>query len=234
LAVSEVSSVLAIIPARSGSKGIPWKNWRVLGDLPLYMHAVRCAEKVTRDVYVTSDEEAEGLWLGYWIHRPAALAQDDTPMIEVVKHALEQIPGPSDQIIVLLQPTQPFRKPEHIKQAIALLQENGADSVVSVVELPKTHNPEWQYYIDGGRLCHWPRTFGDRGVTRRQDLSTTVIRDGTVYAFWRRTVERYGHIYGQDVRPLLIAPEDTCELDTEQDWAECVRRWEERHAAPRS
>jgi CMP-N-acetylneuraminic acid synthetase len=59
------------------------------------------------------------------------------------------------------------------------------------------------------------------------------MRDGTCYVFWRKTVEQHGTIYGQDVRPLIIDPADSCELDTELDWAACVRRWEEIHGHTR-
>jgi CMP-N-acetylneuraminic acid synthetase len=63
--------------------------------------------------------------------------------------------------------------------------------------------------------------------TRRQDVGTTYIRDGTVYAFPVKTLTS-GTIYGQDVRPLLIPADESCELDTESDWADVERRWRER------
>ena len=220
--------VLAIIPARAGSKGIPNKNTRPLnGESPL-SRAIYCASHVAAHVAVTSDCPTP--WSGRSVHqnvmllrRPPELAQDDTPMIAVVRHVLEQIPGPPDQPIVLLQPTQPLRRPEHVTQALALLTPD-VDSVVSVVELPRTHNPEWQYTIRGDRLEHWPDTFGGLGVACRQDLAPTYIRDGTVYAFWRRTVTEHGSIYGSLKKALIIDPADTCPLDTEADWLEAERR----------
>jgi CMP-N,N'-diacetyllegionaminic acid synthase len=239
-------SVLALIPARSGSKGIPNKNFRALGGVPLVGHAVNVAVQadvrpvVSSDVLITG---YRGLLEGpiAWIHRPAELAQDDTPMIEVVKHALSDIPGPPEQIIVLLQPTQPFRMPTHVQMAIHILQESGADSVVSVTPLPLTHSPDFQCRIT--KWCSGPKydvlaPIGaesyegawDGVPTCRQSVEPTFIRDGTVYAFWRKTVERYGTIYGQTVKPLIIPPEDTCELDTEADWADVERRWKDRHA----
>jgi len=173
------------------------------------------------------------------LHRPEELAQDDTPMIAVVQHALEQIPGPDDQIIILLQPTQPLRTVAHVQQAIARLRETRempATSVVSVVELPATHHGAMQVicqpYAGRMRLRRAERpTVGldDPSMpTRRQEMGPTYIRDGTVYAFWRRTVTRYGNIYGPESIPIIIPPDETCELDTMADWAALEARWGQR------
>jgi CMP-N,N'-diacetyllegionaminic acid synthase len=212
---------------------VPGKNFRRLGGAPLFEHAVRCAREAgipARYVFVSTDAEIPDepvLDIAYNVkQRPAELAQDDTPMPAVVQHALQQIPGQPDDIIVLLQPTQPLRKPEHVQAAIALLRESGADSVVSVVALPKTHSPSMQSVMESGRL--WPYLPQGYPASRQQCIQT-YIRDGTVYAFWRKTVDQHGTIYGQDVRPLIIPPEDTCELDTEADWAALEARWKAKH-----
>jgi CMP-N-acetylneuraminic acid synthetase len=152
-------------------------------------------------------------------------------MIAVVRHALQQIPGDPGDIIVLLQPTQPFRKPEHITEAIRLLRETQADSVVSVVALPLTHDWVFQFRIEGaGKLVPWIHRDWTHVPACRQDVIQSYIRDGTVYAFLRRTVAQHGNIYGQNVRPLIIDPADSCELDTEEHWQAVERRWAEKHA----
>lgn len=235
-------SVLALIPARSGSKGIPGKNLRTLGGKTLIQHAVDCAYAarvskvaVSSDIYLHTSTFTNGVGhQSIHLARPPDLAQDDTPMVAVVRHVLEQIPGPDDQVIVLLQPTQPFRTPAHVQAAIALLRETQADSVVSVVELPKTHHPEFQIVKAGGRLFLYesPNAWSWQQLLlpqRRQDVDPTYIRDGTVYAFWRQTVSRHGTIYGQDVRPLIIPAEESCELDTEADWQQVEARWRAQH-----
>lgn len=224
-------SVLALIPARSGSKGCVGKNLRTLGGKTLIQHAVDCAFEAGCRPHVSTDitqADYPGiLHTAHLVRRPPELAQDDTPMIAVVQHALQQIPGEPDDIIVLLQPTQPFRTPAHIRQAIALLQESGADSVVSVVPLPLTHSPDMLGVISGGgELRPWSE-FG--WPPCRQVVTPAVMRDGTVYCFRRRTVDNYANIYGRDCRPLIIDPADSCELDTEEQWAEVERRWKERH-----
>jgi CMP-N,N'-diacetyllegionaminic acid synthase len=239
-------SVLALIPARSGSKGCVGKNWRQLGGKPLYRLALDCADAAGCDlIRVTSGWDTE-----FWnmpdptgrygiIRRPDALCSDSAAMVDVVKHALEQIPGKPDDIIVLLQPTQPFRTPERVKEAIALLESSGADSVVSVVPLPLTHHPEYVlsiYDASRQRLGVYIQDLGDRAPwdfsvlpARRQDVLPAYIRDGTVYAFKRSTVEQHGTIYGHDCRPLILDPSETCELDTEDQWREVEARWKAMH-----
>jgi CMP-N,N'-diacetyllegionaminic acid synthase len=222
-------TALAIVPARAGSKGIPGKNFRMLGHAPLVEHAIDAALTAGAYPVLSTDCDLADLpreWRKcHRLLRPYELAQDDTPMIAVVQHVLEQIPGPPDQPIVLLQPTQPLRKPEHITAALGLLRDSQADSVVSVVPVKPTDHCRWQAHQDrAGRLLHnW------NVISRRQDLPPAYKRDGTVYAFWRKTVDTYGTIYGLDVRPLHIDPADSCELDTEADWIALERRWKERH-----
>jgi CMP-N,N'-diacetyllegionaminic acid synthase len=221
-------SVLALIPARAGSKGIKAKNLRRLGGVSLIEHAVRCAEQAGADlVRITTDiphlaKQPTVIW------RPEHLATDTAAMIDVVQHALAQIPGPDDQIVLLIQPTQPFRTPAHVKAAIALLQETQADSVVSVVELPQSHHPDLVLRIDStGTLWPWRAPYTERPV-RRQDVDWVYRADGTVYAFWRKTVGQHSTIYGRDVRPLIIPAHESCELDTEADWAQVEARWRAR------
>ncbi len=254
LQMSSAANILALIPARAGSKGIPGKNFRLLAGTCPYERAFHCAIGAGIPAIVTTTDwvidtrvwsqpiMVRGLET-HWIMRPPDLAQDDTPMIAVVQHALAAVPGPPDQIIVLLQPTQPLRQPKHVQAAIALLQETGSDSVVSVVELPQTHSPHFALWVghtpdNEAYLVPWlwehdieqsDKVFKWRDIpARRQDARPACVRDGTCYAFYRKTVTQYGTIYGQDVRPLIIPPEETVALDTPADWAEAERRLKER------
>ena len=237
-----MAKVLALIPARSGSRGIPNKNFTPLGgddpnDTPLGRAILTCwTSGVVHQLVVSTDRERadptlnmedEGL---FYLRRPPELAQDDTPMIDVVKHALAEIPGPDDQIILLVQPTQPLRQPNHLTAAIQLLEETKADSVVSVVELPLTHKPPFVCFIPrDGSLLPYYNSWAEMPTTR-QAPHPAYIRDGTVYAFWRCTVTQYGTIYGKDVRPLIIDSSETCALDTMADWHEAERRLKARDA----
>lgn len=225
------NNVLAIIPARAGSKGIKLKNFRQLngGYSPTSLAMIACSAADVPFV-VASDIDRVSLPMGVsrkeYLWRPPELAQDDTPMLDVVKHALAEIPGPDDQIVLLVQPTQPLRQPKHLRAAIDLLESRWLDSVVSVVELPRTHNPEWQLVLgDDGSLLRWTAgPLNETIGTRRQDLCRTFIRDGTVYGFHRRTVSQFGNIYGHEVLPLIIPASESCALDTPEDWAEAERR----------
>lgn len=223
--------VLGLVPARGGSKGVPGKNVRPLAGHTLLEYTVRAArESSVLDRVILSTDSLEiadagrraGLEVPFM--RPAALAADDTPMVPVIEHALGEIArhGWSPDIVVLLQPTSPLRRPEHIRDAVAMLRETEADSVVTVVELPRHLSPDYVMRIDGGRL----KPFLPEGarVTRRQDARPAYSRDGTVYAFRRSTIEQLGGIYGNDCRPLLIDTNDSLSIDSQADWDEAERR----------
>ena len=103
-----------------------------------------------------------------------------------------------------------------------MLRETDADSVVTVVELPRHLSPDYVMRIDQGRL----KPFLPEGarVTRRQDARPAYSRDGTVYAFRRSTIEQLGGIYGNDCRPLIIDTSDSLSIDSQSDWDEAERR----------
>jgi CMP-N,N'-diacetyllegionaminic acid synthase len=217
---------LGLVPARAGSKGVPDKNIRPLAGRPLLEYTARAAfASGVLDGVVLSTDSAQiadagrraGLEVPFM--RPAALAQDDTPMLPVVQHAIDALAadGWTPDVIVLLQPTSPLRRPSHISDAVALLHRTGADSVVSVVELPRHLSPDYVMRIEGDVL----RPFLPDGarVTRRQDARPAYSRDGTVYVFRRATLERFGNIYGDECRPLLVQPSDSLSIDSPADWA---------------
>jgi CMP-N,N'-diacetyllegionaminic acid synthase len=225
------SGVLALIPARSGSKGVPDKNTRLLAGRTLleYAAAAAVASGVIDRVVLSTDSDriaAEGRRVGVEVPfvRPADLAHDDTPMFPVIEHALDALEkdGWLADIIVLLQPTSPLRRPEHIRDAVWELRDSGADSVVTVVEVPRHFSPDYVMRVDGGRLESFLPE--GKGVTRRQDARSAFARDGTVYAFWHRTVRERHNIYGDDCRPLVLPAEDVITIDSPSDWAEAERR----------
>ena len=223
--------VLALVPARGGSKGIPGKNIRPLNGRTLLDYAARAASEsgiVDRIVLSTDDDQiaAEGRRIGLEVPflRPPRLAADDTPMLPVIEHAVDWLEqaGWSPEIIVLLQPTSPLRRGAHIRAAVEELRTSGADSVVTVVELPRHLSPDYVMRIEGGALV----PFLPEGVrvTRRQDARPAFVRDGTIYAFWRRTLRDSRSIYGRTCRPLILPAPESLTLDTEDDWAEAERR----------
>ena len=226
-----MSGVLGLVPARSGSKGVPRKNLLPLAGRSLleYTQACAAASGVLDRVVLSTDSEeiaAAGRRAGLEVPflRPASLAADETPMLPVIQHAVAALAqdGWATEVLVLLQPTSPLRRPEHVRDAVALLRASNADSVVSVIELPRHLSPDYVMRIESGVL----RPFLAEGarVTRRQDARPAYSRDGTVYCCWRRTIERYGSIYGENCRPLLIDAADSLSIDSAADWAEAERR----------
>lgn len=209
---------LGLIPARSGSRGIPGKNTRMFNGKPLLAHAISVAQQTCDRVFVTSDDLnillLAAQYGGGAIHRPKELARDDTPMLPVVQHALKEVDA---DIVVLLQPTQPFRTVKHVKDALDLLEETMADSVVSVVEIPAHYSPDYAMLLEGERLK--PFDYHVRkNLVRRQDARAAYSRDGTVYVV-RSEIVNAGSIYGEDCRALIIPSSESANLDTEEDWA---------------
>ena len=233
--------VLGLIPARGGSKGIPGKNIRSLAGKPLLAYTVDSAQAsgmVDRLVLTTDSEKiAElGRTLGVEVPfiRPVELAQDDTPMLPVVEHAVAELEksGWEPTIILLLQPDVPLRKPEHLRKAVSMLMETDCDSVVSVVPFPKHFSPHYAMRIDErGVLTHvLPE---GRLITRRQDVPTVFLRDGAVYAMWRRVLMGEHSLYGSDCRPMILQSGESFSLNSLEDWAEAERRLADHAGAAR-
>ena len=226
-----MSHVLALVPARGGSKGIPEKNVRPLAGQSLLHYAAQAASAsgvVDRSVLSTDSERvaAEGRRAGLEVPfmRPAALAQDDTPMLPVVEHAVAALAetGWEPEIVVLLQPTSPLRTGEHIRAAVQALRDTRADSVVTVVELPRHLSPDYVMRIEQGRLVPFLPE-GER-ITRRQDARPAFVRDGTAYVFWTKTLREMRSIYGHHCHPIVVAPNQSITIDTPEDWEAAERR----------
>lgn len=223
--------VLALVPARGGSKGIPDKNLRHLAGRTLLEYVARASAEsgVVDRIILSTDSEriaAEGRRVGLEVPfmRPPALALDDTPMLPVIEHAVDFVTreGWDPEIVVLLQPTSPMRIPAHVRSAVETLRTSGADSVVTVVELPRHQSPDYVMRIDEGRLV--PFLAEGTRVTRRQDARPAFVRDGSVYAFWTKTLREARSIYGHTCCPLVIPADQSVTIDTPGDWQEAERR----------
>ena len=203
--------VVALIPARGGSKGIPRKNLASVAGRPLLawtVDAARASRTVTRTVVSTENEEiAEAARsLGAEVlARPPELAADDTPMQPVIAHALDEL---ATDVLVLLQPTSPLRRAEHVDEAVELLVGSGADSVVSVVEVPHRYRPGSLMALDGERLV---RLADDHAATR-QEKPLVYARNGPAVLALRP--ERIGaDLYGGDCRPYVMGMRESIDVD---------------------
>jgi len=214
-------NILGVIPARGGSKAIPHKNIALVASRPLLAYtcdAALASRRLTRVVLSTDDPTiAEvGRQCGVEVPflRPADLAQDDTPMLSVLQHTLrvlQETEGYQPEVVVLLQPTSPLRRAEHIDAAVDILLETGADSVVSVVEVPHQFNPVSLMRLEEGRLV--PFLEGPL-ILRRQDKPPVYTRNGpAVLAVRREVLLHKDSLYGDDCRPLVMDDKSSIDVD---------------------
>jgi CMP-N,N'-diacetyllegionaminic acid synthase len=216
--------VLGVVPARGGSKAIPRKNLALLAGRPLLAWTAAAAlasGRLTRVVLSTDDQEiadaGRGLGLEVPFLRPADLAADDTPMLPVLQDLVRRLQagdGYRPDVLVLLQPTSPLRESRHIDAAVDLLLSTGADSVVSVVEVPHQFSPVSVLREEGGRLLPWS---DGPSVTRRQDKPRVFARNGPAVLAVRRPVVERGSLYGADSRPLVMMAQESVDIDAPWD-----------------
>ena len=173
---------------------------------------------LTRIIVSTEDEEIEAraraLDVDVPFLRPAALAGDETPMLDVLVELLESLEQREryrPDVLVLLQPTSPFRRAEHIDAAIDLLKSTGADSVVTVVPVPHQCSPSSLMQLRGDRLVPW---MDGPTATRRQDKPALFARNGpAVVAVRARVVLDDRTLYGTDTRGLVMSRGDSFDID---------------------
>lgn len=226
-----MTNIVGIIPARGGSKGIPNKNLRLLAGRPLLAYTAESAmaSDVIDRLILSTDSEAiaklgRDLGIEVPFMRPAHLATDDSAMLPVLQHAVSRIEkgGWPVDIVVLLQPTSPMRKPEHIANAVSLLKKGKSDSVVSVIGIPDIFSPQKALRLEGNYLQFW--STDSRSIVRRQQLETFYAREGTVYAMWRDVLLEKGSLYGNRCTPLILERNESLNIDTPEDWEEAATR----------
>lgn len=163
--------------------------------------------------------------------RPAHLAADETPMLDVLTDlvaSLQRREGYRPDILVLLQPTSPFRRASHIDAAVDLLTSSGADSVVTVVPVPHQFTPASLMQLQGDRLVPWAAAGG--APTRRQEKPLFFARNGpAVVAARTAVVMEAKTLYGPDTRGLVMRREESFDIDDAFDLEIA-----ERLMAPRS
>ncbi len=189
----KVRPVLAVVPARGGSKGLPGKNVRPLAGLPLLAHALEFARRcpaIERCVVSTDSKKIAAVARRYRgevpFLRPRELARDQTPMLPVLQHALREVErreGRRYQALLLLQPTSPARLPQDLERALALLEEDPVCvGVISVSE--PAFNPRFVCVEE--QAGYLRRLFSSRpAFTRRQD-APPVFRINGMLNLWRR------------------------------------------------
>ena len=218
--------VLALIPARGGSKGVPRKNIRLLAGKPLLAYtaeAALAAKRLSRFVLSTDDEEIARIGRQYGLEvpfiRPPELSQDDAPTLPVVQHALQWFEGKREcfDSVCLLQPTNPVRRSEQIDACIHLLETTCADAVVSVLPVPHQYNPHWVYFQD--QQGHLRLSTGaETPISRRQDLAPAFHREGSVYVTRRDVLMEQSSLYGRKLVGYPMEPEFSVNIDGLLEW----------------
>lgn len=212
-------SLLALIPARGGSKGIPRKNIRPFKGRPLIawtIAAARLAKGIDRIVVSTEDAEIAEIAKSWGADvpflRPAGLAEDTTPGMDVVFHTLAQLPEHDD--ILLLQPTSPLRQTEDIESIIALRERLAAPAAVSVSDIG--HPPQWLYRIDDRSRLE--PLLDMRPVGRRQEGGRAFMLNGALYLARTDWLRTHGSFISSDTVAYVMPPERSVDIDTPLDW----------------
>jgi CMP-N-acetylneuraminic acid synthetase len=226
-------NILGLIPARGGSKGIPQKNIVLCAGKPLLAYSVEAALSsvyINRVLISTDDAKIAEIAQNHGAEapflRPDHLAQDETPALPVIQHAVTRLAAQFDwhaAIIVYLQPTSPLRRAEHIDAAIQILLDHQADTVVSVTEVPHQFHPlSVLQHTPNGLM---PFLAGEEAPLRRQDKPVLYARNGpAVLAMTRQTVMEQNTLYGQKTLPYIMQAQDSLDIDTPFDLklAECL------------
>jgi CMP-N-acetylneuraminic acid synthetase len=217
--------ILAVVPARGGSKGIKLKNLRPVGGVPLVArvgHVVAKCMFVDRAVVSTDHSEiarvAVEAGLAAPFFRPAWLSGDRVSDWDVLTHALttiEAIDGTQYDVVVMLQPTSPARTPEHVRNTVARLVENGLDAVWTVSETDSKSHPLKQLVIKSDDSLDWYDPAG-ANIVARQQLEPVYHRNGVVYAITRTCLVEQKTIKGARTGALIIDG-PVINIDTEHD-----------------
>ncbi len=226
--------VLAIIPARGGSKSIPRKNIRSFAGHPLIAYSIAAglaAETVTRVIVSTDDDEIGVISKRYGAEvpflRPDEFSRDDTPDLPVFQHALNWLAereSYSPDIVVQLRPTSPFRRVWHIDQAVYRLIEQPTADAVRTVCIP-FQNPfkMWRIDEDGYMQPLIQTEYTEPYNLPRQALPEIYWQTGYVDVTWSDTILSKNSMTGTRILPLVIDPNEWIDIDSPDDWRRAER-----------
>lgn len=215
--------MIAIIPARGGSKGLPGKNTKLLHGKPLISYtieAARAAKSIT-EVYVsTEDSQIAEVSRQYGASvpflRPASLATDESAAVDAYLfhiNKLESDFGKKVDNIVVLLPTSPLRTADDIDAAIKLFAERGAESVISYT---REHHPiAWHKYVNDD--LRFENIWLDDALKNRQTMRSTFFPNGAIYVFRRSLLEQRKY-YSDRSYAYLMPKSRSIDIDTEEDF----------------
>ncbi len=221
--------MLAIIPARGGSKGLPRKNLKILNGVPLICHSIKSAlasKSIDRVIVSTDDEEIANISKRCGAEvpfmRPVLLAGDESMVMDTYLHVIDELNKIENKSIgefVALLPTVPLRLPTDIDEAVNIFKLNKADSVISVVRSPIP--------------IHWYRKISKDGILgdylpefnatkNRQDFEKTYVPNGAIYVFRAEVLRNTRKYYTDKTYPYIMPRDRSADIDNILDfeWAE--------------
>ena len=211
---------LGIIPARGGSKGIPLKNITLLNGKPLMAYTIEAAlaSNLNKVIVSTDDEKIAKIARDYnaeVIMRPVELAQDNTPTLPVLQHAVESLDDDFD-FIVTLQPTSPFRTALNIDEAMKLFENDPtSDTLVSVIVVPHNMVPVSLMKEKNGYLEH--NIDQNQGIFRRQDKPKLYARNGPAILIMNTIQLLKGELYSGKTIPYIMNSISSIDIDDKND-----------------
>lgn len=222
------SGILAVIPARGGSKGLPGKNIRPFCGLPLIAHSIlfaRECREVTDVIVSTDSNEIADVAKTYGapvpFTRPAELAKDDTPLWPVLQHALAEMEKKNAkqyEMLLLLDPTTPCRRPQYVADCFKRLKADPkADGVIGVSK--PDFNPVWHSVVDKGGYMTDLIPEGAE-ISRRQDAPPIFRINGSIYLWRSEFMRAHGPNWRKDSRHLMIETPDfaSISIDTLEEF----------------
>lgn len=219
--------ILAVIPARQGSKGLPGKNLAHVGPYSLVQHAVMAAREssLVTHLRVSTDSEeikesAEEIGVEVPWFRSARLATDQASSVDVVLDAMEQeagLPGGFD-VVVLLEPTAPLRRPKDVDNVIGILLRDWSDTDACMTVVPANFHPSAILSVDAASqfLMPYSRAF-PRIESRRQDGPQAYLPIGNCFAIKAEVLMTTKTFYPEKLRPYILEPCQSIEIDVAQD-----------------
>jgi len=217
-------NIVAIIPARGGSKGIPKKNIVKLVGRPLLEYTIKEAKrsKFIDKIILSTDNQkianvAKACGAEVPFLRPKKISTDFSPTIETVKHAIKFLitnQAYVPDIILLLQPTSPLRTAKLMDRSIRILKSSNASSVIAVSKIKK--HPYTSFWLKSGFLKPFKRDF--KKFSLRQKNPDLYFPTGAIYTFWYNTIKKYNTIYGPKMKPLIVNEDElNIDIDTNYD-----------------
>lgn len=217
--------ILAIIPARGGSKGVKRKNVRQVKGIPLIGWTINEAKKsrfIEKIVVSTEDKEISGVSESFGaqvIRRPEMLARDDSPSIDAIFHVLDTLKGKGyvPEHVILLQPTSPLRIATQIDEALSKFIENSGlyDSLISVTE--QEHPPAWMRTIDERGYLRDFMAYNKDSQIRRQDFQKVYRLNGAIYIIKTEKLYQNRGFETDRTLPYIMDDCSSMDIDTELD-----------------